>query len=49
MNSEDAEMAELRELLTDDAFTWPDGHPCRDCGRLLRDHLPRDPDCEGWR
>lgn len=35
--------------LSEDAADWPDGHPCRDCGRLYRDHSPDQSDCQGWR
>lgn len=42
--------AELRDLLADDASTFPDGHPCRACDRLYKDHPhPADDQCEGWR
>jgi hypothetical protein len=39
---------ELAELIDQDLRDWPDGHPCRDCGRLFKDH-GATPDCEGWR
>lgn len=44
-----AENAELLALLADDASTFPDGHPCRDCDRLYDEHLSGDQECEGWR
>lgn len=37
---------ELRELLKQDAIDWPDGHPCRECGELQKDHP--NPKCEEW-
>jgi hypothetical protein len=41
---------EVRELLEQDAKDWPDGHPCRDCGQLAKDHAPDPNDqCDGWR
>ena len=41
---------EVRELLEQDAIDWPDGHPCRDCGQLAKDHAPDPNDqCDGWR
>lgn len=39
--------ADLADLLADDQSTFPDGHPCRGCDRLAKDH-PIDT-CEGWR
>lgn len=34
-------------MLAADARAWPDGHPCRDCGQLSKDH-PTEV-CSGWR
>ena len=40
----------VRDLLAEDAAQWPDGHPCRYCGRLAKDHHYRSTDtCDGWR
>lgn len=39
----------LTDLLADDASTFPDGHPCRDCDRLYKDHSTYDSNCRGWR
>lgn len=41
---------ELIQLLADDTSSSPEGHPCRDCGQLAKDHAPDPNDqCEGWR
>jgi hypothetical protein len=40
---------ELADLLADDASTFPEGHPCRDCGHLYWEHIDNDQDCKGWR
>ena len=40
----------VRDLLAEDAAQWPDGHPCRNCGRVAKDHHYRSTDtCDGWR
>lgn len=39
-------LAKVRALVTEDAEQWPEGHPCRVCGKLSREH-PTD-DCEAW-
>lgn len=47
MNAAEPSAEALAELLADDASTFPDGHPCRDCDQLFKDHP--HPECEGWR
>ena len=37
---------EVRELLEQDAQDWPDGHPCRVCDKLFKDHP--NPECAEW-
>ena len=37
----------LREMIADDRRQWPEGHPCRDCGRVYYEHPT--PECDGWR
>lgn len=44
---DDPDAVDLAELLADDLSMFPDGHPCRDCDRLAKDH-PTD-FCKGWR
>lgn len=39
--------AALAELLRDDQSSFPEGHPCRDCDRLYREHPTQK--CEAWR
>jgi hypothetical protein len=44
----------VRDLLEQDARDWPDGHPCRACDRLHKDHPTTDPAtgetvCAQWR
>lgn len=41
--------ANLRAILEQDAIDWPEGHPCRDCGRLHGEHSTFDSNCQGWR
>jgi len=38
---------EVRELLEQDAIDWPDGHPCRECDELYKDHP--NAKCQEWR
>lgn len=45
----DPEQLAAIETVEQDHADWPDGHPCRDCDRLYKDHSPDDSDCEGWR
>lgn len=37
---------EVRELLEQDALDFPDGHPCRVCDQLYKDHPNHQ--CEEW-
>lgn len=37
---------EVRDLLEQDAIDWPDGHPCRTCDELYKDHP--NPKCKEW-
>jgi hypothetical protein len=34
------------DLIAQDRAAWPNGHPCRDCGRMFVDH-PNDR-CQAW-
>lgn len=36
----------VAELIREDREQWPDGHPCRDCGCLYKDHP--NPECAAW-
>lgn len=36
----------VADLLAMDRQTWPQGHPCRSCGRLYTEHPT--PACEAW-
>lgn len=41
----------LPALLAEDQREWPEGHPCRDCGRLFREHPVTASvlECRDWR
>lgn len=39
----------IQAILVQDQQDWPEGHPCRDCGRLFAAHSALDLVCEGWR
>lgn len=41
----------VADLLAEDRSTWPDGHPCRDCGRLWKEHPVTASvlECRDWR
>lgn len=36
----------VRELLEQDAIDWPEGHPCRECGKLFKEHPHSE--CAEW-
>lgn len=38
---------ELATLLREDRSSFPEGHPCRDCDKLYREHPTQK--CEAWR
>lgn len=44
-------LEDLRSMLAEDAQQHPQGHPCRDCGRLFHEHPWRNEKwaCGGWR
>jgi hypothetical protein len=40
----------LVQVLAQDQQDWPDGHPCRDCGQLAKNHpVVGVLECRDWR
>lgn len=37
----------LQDLILEDQSSFPEGHPCRDCDKLYREHPTES--CEAWR